>query len=413
MRRIITAILCAAAVCACNGSTVTEEEPVGFQDRFDIALTRSQQELVDAGNSFAFDFLRAIHPAEQEQEVFISPFSLQAAFSMLANGAAGDTYSQMASAIGYGGAEVRDINSAYGTLISALHAVDNSTRFSVANALWLAERFPAKPDFVSALQDFYGARVENLDFSSPDACRTINSWAEEKTFGMIPELLDHTDPAWAYVLTNALYFKGVWSHKFESEQTRKDDFIREDGSKVRLDFMHGDIRCRYAYSDRLSAAVCELPFGNGAFVLDAVLPDDGIDFDSFIQKVDSGVWNSVLERLIPGEVFVILPRIDISYSGKDCVREALKSLGMKDAFEPNRADFSRVSDIPTYISEVIHKARFKMDESGAEAAAVTAVIAAPASVGPGREFFADHPFLFAIREISTGAILFLGTYRAK
>ena len=412
MKRILTAILCAAAVCACSKSDPAGEEPaIEFQERHDIILTKGQQELVDAGNAFAFDFLRTLHPMEDGQEVFLSPFSLQAAFSMLSNGAAGETFSQIAAAVGFGGYSRDDINSTYNTILPALYAADNSTKFSVANALWLGSGFPAKADFVSTLKSAYDARVENLDFGSPDAVRTINGWAEEKTFGMIPELLDHTDPDWAYVLTNALYFKGVWSRKFESQQTRKDAFIREDGSEIRLDFMRGDVPCRYAYVDKLSAAVCELPFGNGAFVLDVVLPDDGIDFGSFVQKLDSGVWNAALENLFSDELFVILPRIDLSYSGSETVVEALKALGMTDAFDAYTADFSGVSDFPTYISDVIHKARFRMDENGAEAAAVTGIIAKIESSGPAREFFADHPFLYAIREISTGAILFLGTYR--
>ena len=414
MKRILTAILCAAAVCACSkgdSSPVAEEQIPEFQERHDIILTKSQQALVDSGNSFAFEFLKALHPLEDGQEVFISPFSLQTAFSMLSNGAAGETLSQMAAAIGYGGYSADEINSTYKILLSELYGADNSAKFSVANALWLGAGLPAKKDFVSILQDSYGASVENLDFGSPAAAETINSWAEEKTFGMIPEIVDHTEPDWAYVITNAIYFKGVWSRKFDSALTRKDAFLREDGSEVQLDFMRGDVPCRYAYVEKLSASLCELPFGNGAFALDVLLPEDGMDFGGFVQKLDDGIWNAAAESLAQEEVYVILPRLDLTYSGADNVVDALKALGMTDAFDASKADFSHLSDVRTYISDVLHKACFKMDERGAEASAVTAIVAKLNSAGPAPEFFTDHPFVFAIRETSTGAILFLGTYR--
>ena len=414
MKRILTAILCAAAVCACSkgdSSPVEEEQIPEFRERHDIVLTKSQQALVDAGNSFAFEFLKALHPLEDGQEVFISPFSLQTAFSMLSNGAAGETLSQMAAAIGFGGYSADEINSTYKILLSELYGADSSTKFSVANALWLGKNFQAKKDFTAVLQDSYDAGVATLDFGSPQAAETINSWAEENTFGMIPEFVDHTDPNWVYVLTNALYFNGIWGHKFDSAQTRKEAFIRADGSEVQLDFMRKDVVCRHAYVDKLSASLCELPFGNGAFALDILLPEEGIDFGAFVQKLDDGIWNAAAESLRYEDVFVIVPRLELSYSGSDNVADALKALGMTDAFDASKADFSGLSDVRTCISEVIHKARFKMDERGAEASAVTALVVKEAESGPAPEFFTDHPFLFAIRETSTGAILFLGTFR--
>ena len=224
---------------------------------------------------------------------------------------------------------------------------------------------------------------------------------------MIPTLFDRLDPSWVYILTNALYFKGVWSEKFKTDNTDKEDFHCLSGEVRSTDFMHGEVPCGYAYSEDLHAAMCELPFGNKSFMLDILLPDPEIDLGSFVAGLSVEKWNSLTDWLLPGEQYVIIPKMDVSYTGTDSMKAALKATGIVDAFSGS-ADFSGISEVPTYISDVIQKARFKMDENGAEAAAVTGLIAKETAFMPSSEFMADHPFVYAIREFSTGAILFIG-----
>jgi serpin B len=387
------------------------EDNMNFPEKHDIVLSESQMKLVESGNSFAFNMLKTLHPKEQEQEVFISPFSLQVAFSMLSNGAAGDTYSQIAAALGFEGYSAEELNDTYNTLLPALFGVDNSTKLHIANALWYRPDFPVRESFSGVLKADYGATVDALDFSSAKAPETINSWAKNNTNGMIPQILTKTDPDWVYLLANALYFKGVWSREFDVRKTKKEDFYCISGEKRSLEFLHGEIPCNYAYDENLTAALCELPFGNKAFVLDILLPDDGIDFNKFVSGLSEKDWNAITAKLRSADEYVIIPKFDFTYSGNKTIVTTLNELGINDAFDADKADFSGISTVSTFVSEVIHMARFKMDEQGAEAAAVTVIPGMVTSVGPSTEFFADRPFVFAIRETSTKAILFLGTFR--
>lgn len=269
---IFAALILVAAICGCSKDNAGQDPEYQFTERKWIELTKSQQEIVSKGNGFAFNLFAALNKAEGDKEVFISPFSMEAALCMLSNGAKGDTYSQIVNAMGYKGLSKEEVNSTYGLLTTALLNADNSTKFSIANALWVGREFPVLKSFSNTLSEYYGARVENLDFSSPKALETINSWTNESTNGMIPTLFDRLDPSWVYILTNALYFKGVWSEKFKTNNTYQEDFNCLSGEVRSIDFMHGEIPCSYAYNEDMHAAMCELPFGNKSFLLDILLP---------------------------------------------------------------------------------------------------------------------------------------------
>lgn len=408
MKKHILAVLAVAiAVCSCGKMHPNQDGKIVFDERVPITLTKSQQAVVTAGNSFAFDFFRELSKIEADKEIFISPFSLQAAFCMLCNGAKGETYTQIVNAMGLKGLSKEEVNNTYKILTSALLKADSSTKLSIANALWANLNFPILPSFSDALKQNYGARVENLDFSSQKALSTINTWTNDSTNGMIPSLFDRLDPSWAYILTNAIYFKGIWSEKFKTENTYKEVFHCLSGDERSTDFMHGEIPCYYNYSENLHAALCELPFGNKSFWLDILLPDEGIDFDTFVAKFGAKQWEEMTGGLCNATQYVVIPKMDVSYTGTDSFKASLKAIGIEDVFGGD-ADLTGVSKVPTCISDVIQKAKFKMDENGAEAAAVTGLIAKETSIGPSREFMADHPFIYAIREYSTGAILFMG-----
>ena len=407
MKKAVYILSAAAALAAC--SKIPDREHFNFPERRDIVLSETQAKIVGSGNSFACNLLAEVQQREPAQEVFISPLSLQIALSMLANGAGGDTYAQIAEALGLGGYSIKEINGAYGFLLPALLEADASTKLALANAAWLNRNFPVKESFASAIDDIYDAEVENLDFASPEALREINSWAYENTEGMIPSLLESLSPDTPLVLANALYFKGIWSERFKVENTRAEDFHCASGEVRRLDFMHGDIPCRYAYDYDLSAAMCEIPFGNKAFTLSIILPDYGLDFGLFVKNFSGADRQRLREMLISKDEYLIIPKLDLAFDGRSSIIESLKALGMTDAFGAG-ADFGGISDSPLSIGEIIQKARFKMDEKGAEAAAAT-VVAGVTSTGPSEEFFADHPFIFEISETSTGTVLFNGTFR--
>jgi serine protease inhibitor len=403
MKHFIIGLMLATAFISCDKNDPSTK----FPPRKDIVLTKSQSEILHNGNSFAFNMLRELYPIES-QELFISPFSLGTAMSMLANGADGETYKEISSALGYEGYDLVDINSTYRTLNECLLGVDTSTKLAIANGAWLRSDLEFVPAFTLSLTSNYEANVGNLDSSALDE---INSWADKNTNGMIPKIIDRIDPDMAFILANALYFKGEWSRKFDKSVTGSKLFHSLDRNPKEMKFMKGDIPCKYSYSNELKSALCEIPFGNKAFALDILLPDDGVTLRSLVNSLNVRNWEAVVYDLLGRSEYVEIPKLDLSYSGDETFKTALQALGIKSAFDKNSANFSKLCTSFTYLSKVIQKTRFKMDEDGAEAASVTVASGIVTSVGPSERFIVDHPFVFAIRETSTGAILFLGAYR--
>lgn len=398
------------AICSCSPDFFYKDKNITFEDRQDIVLSSTEASIVEKCNSFAFNILHNLYPVEQNQEIFISPLSLSVALSMLNNGAKEDSFSQIQNALGLQDHSIEDINNTFKMLMPSLENADKSGKFKQANAMWYKESFAINSNFSSALQNYYFATIDNLNFASPSATQTINSWANDNTDGMVPAIIDEADPDWTYVLANALYFKGVWHEKFDSEKTKKEDFNCISGEKRKMEFMRGELPCKYFYDEDLSAALCELPFGNGAFVLNILLPDNDIPFDTFISSLSAEEWGDMEKMLYSCNKYVIIPKLDFNYKGNESIISALRALGVEDVFDPAKANLSGMGTPDTYVSDVIHGTRFRMDEKGAEAAAVT-IIGGKLAAAPCEEFFADHPFIFAIREVSTGAILFIGAFR--
>ena len=379
MRKYLFFLMAIAVFAGCEKSPHSPKP----KERKDIVLTKSQKEVFSKGNTFAFNLLKEVYPRDTKQEVFISPFSMSCALSMLSNGASGKTFSEIAKALGYENSSVEDINSAYNAVLAGLRDVDNTSVFAISNGLWLNSGigFSVLPAFASALENNYDASSESLDFSLTETLERINGWAAEKTNQMIPEFFEELDPSWAFILANALYFKGIWTTKFPESGTKPMPFHSLGGKDVTKDFMNAELPCKLGYSTELTAQMCELPFGNKAFVFDILLPDENVDFDAFVAGLDA-------------ERNILIP--------------ALQSLGIVSAFNAS-ADFSAMSNIAVFIDSVIQKTRFRMDEDGAEAAAVTVITGR--NLASGEPFIADRPFVYAIREISTNTILFLGAYR--
>ncbi len=408
MRKYLFLLMATAVLAGCEKSPSSPK----FKERKDIVLTKSQKEVFSNSNTFAFNLLKEIYPHNTQQEVFISPLSMSSALSMLSNGASGETFNEIAKTLGYENSSVKDINSAYKAIIAGLREVDNSSVFAISNGLWLNSGigFSVLPTFASALKNNYDASAEDLDFSSSEALERINSWTAEKTNQMIPEFFEELDPGWLFILANALYFKGIWTTKFPKSGTKPKPFHSLGGKDITKDFMEAELPCKLGYSTELKAKMCELPFGNKAFVFNILLPDENTDFDAFVAGLNAEKWNSTISQLSSQEdLLVSIPKMDLSFTAeRDILIPALQSLGIVSAFNAS-ADFSAMSNIAVFIDNVIQKTRFRMDEDGAEAAAVTVITGR--NLASGEPFIANHPFVYAIREISTNTILFLGAYR--
>lgn len=402
---IFSLILSAIALMSSSCDKFVPTGKVDIPARVDIALTKAQSEVLAAGEEFNFDFFRNVFDGT---DVFVSPLSLQAAFSMALNGAEGVTYDEIAKAIGYEGKTIEEVNSLYNALIEGLAKVDTSTKFEIANSIWVKKGFELYPQFISALEKEYKAGCEELDFSQEEAVAKINKWCSDNTHGLIPDMFDQIDPRIEMMLINALYFKGVWANEFNPDQTHKEPFTSIDGKTVSVDMM--SITREFKYSENDRAQFVALPFGNEAFELDVVLPRSDVNFSTYISKFDADEWNSLASKACRREVVLRIPKFKMDNKIK--LNSVLADMGIVQAFTDD-ATFSKISKIALKISEVVQRAVFSMDEKGAEAAAITEIgFEKCTSAGPSMKtvFIADHPFIFAIRETTSSAILFIGAH---
>lgn len=205
-------------------------------------------------------------------------------------------------------------------------------------------------------------------------------------------------------LVNALYFKAKWQDKFQSSQTSKQKFTTLLGEQIQTDFMHRTKEMRYSEGDDYQ--LVELPYKGGKYCADIILPAQGIDIRTFVASMDEQRWQEMTTYMENPEVELALPKFSLKY--QRCLNADLQALGMTDAFSDITADFSRLSNTPSYLSLVHQYTFMQVDEEGTEAAAVTIGLVGEKSVVPMefRRFIADRPFLFVIRERDYGTILF-------
>ena len=400
-----------AMLAGCNGNGKAD-----FPERQYVNLTKAENEVVNTGNGFAFDLYREVAAENDGKNLFLSPLSAQAALIMAANGAKGDTYDQIVKAIGFENYSADDVNSTLRKIIFGLQTVDTSVDFEFANSVWIKDDFKVKQDYVSLLADNFDAEAANVDFGTDAGVNKINSWCKEKTHGMIPTIMDGPNADLKLALVNALYFKGQWSLKFNKSNTEEDYFTNIDGSRNLVDFMNKVDE--YQYSESEDMQVCELPFGNKAYAMDFLLPRKDLDFNEFFSDFTFDDLDEYLSVFGTADVTLKLPKLNLDFD-VDLI-PALSRLGINNAFTWGQADFSNIyadeNDKNLYIGIVRQKTALEMNEEGAKAAAVTFTgMFTDASPGPvdQAEFIADHPFLFLIREKSTGAILFIGAYTGK
>jgi serine protease inhibitor len=414
MRSIPIVLLAAtlAVLPACE--SLTGPRPGAPQIELPRALTADERALISAGNTFAFDLLRQVplgHP--DSPNVFLSPLSASMALGMTMNGAAGQTWSQLRDALGFAGLEEPAINRAYHDLIALLRGLDPKVEFGLANSVWARQGETFHADFLDRTRTYFDAHVESLDFEDPASLDIMNGWVEDRTNGRIEDLIDEIDPDAIMYLINAVYFNGDWVYEFDEEATRPRKFTRGDGSRVDADMMGMEADLRYFFDQH--AQVVELPYGGRAFTAIAALPGEGRTIADLVAGLDAGSWAGWMARLDaaePAAAAVVLPKLELHYDR--LLNEDLQALGMTDAFDEYRADFSRMTEIrrlgEVRISRVQQKSFLKVDERGTEAAAATFVeMVRVISVGPTIPAFVfDRPFLFAIREQLTGTVVFIG-----
>ena len=404
----LATIVAMAGMASCQSDG--DEAPAVDNERHDITLTKAEETLARAGNTFAFELLRSVAGADAASDhVFLSPLSAGLAFGMLSNGAEGDTFDEISRTLGFGDASADVVNEYYLKMITELKAADKSVVLESANSIWVREGFPVLDAFIEVNREKYEAEVRNEDFTDPATLALINGWCADKTHGKIESILDEIPGDAIMYLLNALYFKGTWSKPFFDKKNTKDyvTFTNDDGSMSLATMMHSKLEANYAESPGFE--MLELPYGNEAFSMILLLPAEGSSARQVAESLDEAVWNDCLSSLSLQDINLALPRFSLEY--EIGLNEVLKAMGMPTMFDDYNADFSRINpDRHLYVSLVKQKTTLDVNEEGTEAAAVTVIgmmETAPAPSVPVSLTF-DRPFLFFIKEKSTGLILFAG-----
>jgi serine protease inhibitor len=398
--KLIGPLLFAAALAAFGCTEATSPgAPINELPR---DLTGSESKIIGGSNEFAFDLFRTGNLAQHDSNVFISPLSASMALGMTANGADGATYDEMRTALRLTGATREEVGVGYKSLITMLQGLDPGTQFDIANSIWYEQSFPFNASFLDESKQYFDARVQALDFTSPSALTTINTWVSEQTNDKIPKILDNISPNEVMFLVNAIYFKGIWQKQFDKSKTVDAPFHASDGTTALVPMMARGEGVQYAATSEYQAV--DLPYGNSAFTMTVVLPSADADIDAFAESFDQAKWNSLVSTLQETNLAVFLPRFRIEWSRP--LNEDLKQLGMRLAF--TNADFTRMSPLgrDLFITRVVQKTFVDVDEEGTEAAAATVVGVGVTSMPAS--FRADRPFLVVIRERFSGTILFIG-----
>jgi serpin B len=380
----------------------------------------SSRRVADQANAFALSFYSRL--CRQEGNLAFSPYSVFSALAWAYAGARGKTAQQMAQALHL----PLNLTQWPGDLAAlnrdfSREGNSDGQTLLVANALWVQQGLQFLKEYLRLVQQPFAATLEEMDFErqTESARQTINEWVEKETQQRIKDLIPRggVDPQTRAVLTNAVYFKGVWEKRFEVSATKPSAFAPFDGQSLMVPTMHMIVRQIATYAEGPDWQVLQLPYKGEALSMVLILPRKSPDeleppsaaeFSAFEQSLTPQKLQQLFSGLHAADVDVALPKF--TFSPELRLKEILSSLGMRTVFTRD-ADFSGIAKEPLFFSEVFHKAFIAVDEQGTEAAAATGIVMPRAALGrPAKiiSFHADHPFVFLIRHTSSGAILFMG-----
>ena len=402
LRRLLAVVLVAAA-CSDSSGPSGDGKRITQLPR---TLSTGEQAVISASNAFGFALLRELDRARADSNIFMSPLSASMALGMTMNGAQGQTFDEMRSALAFGARSSSEINESYRSLIAMLRGLDSKVDFRIANSIWYRSGFPFETAFLDESRQYFDAKVAGLDFSAPSAVPAINDWVKQSTNGKIDAIVDGSiPPDIVMYLINAIYFNGAWTKRFDKAQTRSEPFNVVDGTTAPIMMMrrHGEIRI----AQTTDAQIIDLAYGGDAYAMTILLPKSGKPIRDVVAGLTAESWQAAVANVTTTSVELQMPKFTMKWAAE--LNDPLNALGLRQAFAPGGADFTRMSQSrgkDLYISAVKQKSFVDVHEEGTEAAAVTSVeigvTSAPSAVR------VDRPFVFAVRERLSGTILFLG-----
>jgi len=407
MYRLVVSLFFCFVLSNCSDDTLDPTNPITANpDEPAIEEQGSLEDLQASMLSFGFKTFLQIHDDDpSEENILISPLSIETALYMASNGAEEETLSEMRSALEVGDFFPSGINVQFEKLLKIIEedATDKTFLTSAQAAFYNPGLFDIDPSFKSNLEEFYQADVHDDKFN----LEGINGWANEKTNGRIPKVLDKIKDEEFMFLMNALYFIGDWASPFPEESTADRNFNFVDGRRPTVKMMNQDMALHHYIGDDLSAA--DLYFKDGKYAMTFLLPEDSVN--SYLSNNDFESLTTRYQELIDTQISesrlnLFLPKFEIKFKRE--ISKDLRAMGMERAFDENRAQLSKVGNAGgnIYLTRVIHDTFLKINEKGAEGAAVTTVGFGAESVPPTIVF--DRPFLLILRHVESGIPIFIG-----
>lgn len=370
-----------------------------------IAVNAKTKQLIQNNNRFGLELFQSVLKNEDTgKNVMISPLSATLALAMTYNGAAGSTKTAFENVFHFNGLSDTEINQSLYNLCQALTSVDKQVTLKIANSIWYRKGFTVEQSFLNTDKKYYQAEIQPLDFNNPNSVNIINHWVDEQTQHKIPKIVNKINSSDVLLLINAMYFKGSWRNKFDKANTKNRPFHLSNGEMKNVPTMSQELEVSVLHSNLFTAV--ELPYGRGNYSMVLLLPNENKTLQEVEDSLTQDSWQRwMAEFSEPFKLTVQLPKFKFDYART--MTDDLKRLGLGIAFS-DTADFTKINpEGGLNISGVKQKTFIEVNEEGTEAAAATVVLVEYTS-GLQNIIAFDRPFLFAIKEKYTGAILFIG-----
>ena len=363
---------------------------------------------------FGVRLFREMALGARGRNLFVSPVSAGMALAMAYNGATGDARDEMARVLGFGEMDLAAVNEANRRLRGDLEGGD--VELAIASSLWTGAGVPFSGEFMERARRSFAAEAASVDFEDPETARRIDAWSSEATRGRIPRVARFPFPAdLVLLLVNAVYFKGRWSAPFDAARTRPRPFRAGAGEAIEHPTM--ERRGDYAYLRGDGFQALRMPYAGDRFAMYVFLPDEGAPLDAFAGALTAEMLDGWAGKMRRAEVVVALPRFTLR--GTSDLLPPLQALGMDAPFRRGTVAFGGLfppevlARVPeAYIGQATQRTFVEVNEEGTEAAAVTDIGmmagAAMADPPPPLRFTVDRPFVAAVRDDRTGALLFVG-----
>ncbi len=416
-------VICLFALAGCTGdesggsSANDQTSGAGSDERTEVTMPNTAD--ITTLNNFGVELFRQTD--DGTSNTCVSPLSVEYALGMTANGAEGQTRTQMEEVLGASVEGINDMLSDLRTATQEQTDKNTSTQtdsndgetitepLHIANSLWIKNSFDVKDSFLETNTKYYDAGIFQTPFDS-STVNDINQWVNDNTDNMIDKIVDKLSPNDVMYLVNALAFEATWVDPYDPLDVYTDTFTTEDGKGQEADFM---LSIEDTYLEGAGATGFIKPYTQGSYAFAALLPDEGTSIDELIENLDGQTLEDLLNNTQQTRIDAKMPKFESDFETN--LDDTLESMGMTDAFAKDTADFTGIADTtePLFIGSVAHKTYINVDEAGTKAGAATSVGIETLGLPPEPEktVYLDRPFVYLIIDQNTDAVIFIGTVR--